>query len=140
MSIQSVLLPVFVLIGLTFALLLGMFGARRNALVSRQTQIKDIALGQSNWPVRATQIGNCYRNQFELPILFYVLIAIALPLRHADLIIVILSWVFVVTRLVHAGVFVSSNDLGRRSIAWPAGALVLLAMWVYFALKILLLI
>jgi hypothetical protein len=140
MSIQSVLLPVFVLIGLTFALLLGMAGARRNALVSRQTQIRDIALGQSNWPVRATQIGNCYRNQFELPVLFYVLIAIALPIRHADLIIVILSWVFVVTRLVHAGVFVTSNDLGRRSIAWFAGVLVLFAMWVYFALRILLLI
>jgi hypothetical protein len=140
MSIQSVLLPVFVLIGLTFVLLLGMVGARRNALVSRQTQIKDIALGQSKWPVRATQIGNCYRNQFELPILFYVLIAIVLPIRHADLVIVILSWVFVVTRLVHAGVFVSSNDLGRRSMAWLAGVLVLLAMWVYFALRILLLI
>jgi hypothetical protein len=48
--------------------------------------------------------------------------------------------VFVITRFVHAGIFVSSNDLGQRSIAWFAGVLVLLAMWVYFALKILLLI
>ena len=140
MSIQSVLLPAFVQIGLTFALLFGMFFARRSALVSRETSIRDIALGQPNWPVRATQIGNCFRNQFELPVLFYVLIAIALPIRHADLVIVLLSWVFVVTRFVHAGVFVSSNDLGRRSMAWLAGALVLLVMWVYFALKILLLI
>jgi hypothetical protein len=140
MSIPSVLLPVFVQIGLTFALLIGMVGARRTALVSRETKIRDIALGQPGWPVRTTQIGNCYANQFELPVLFYVLIAIALPLRHADLVIVILSWVFVVTRFVHAGIFVSSNDLGRRSSAWLAGVLVLLAMWVYFALKILLLI
>lgn len=117
-----------------------MVGARRGALVSRQTSIKDIALGQQNWPQRATQIGNCYRNQFELPMLFYVLIAITLPLRHADLVIVMLSWVFVVTRFVHAGVFVTSNDLGRRSMAWLSGVLVLFAMWVYFALKILLLI
>jgi hypothetical protein len=140
MSVQMVLLPVFVLIGLTFALLLGMVGARRSALVSKETKIKDIALGQQNWPVRATQIGNCYRNQFELPVLFYILIAIALPLRHADLVIVMLSWVFVVARFVHAGVFVTSNDLNRRSLAWFAGVLVLFAMWVYFALKILLLI
>ena len=140
MSVQSVLLPVFVMIGLTLALLIGMVGARRSALVSRETKIKDIALGQQNWPVRATQIGNCYRNQFELPVLFYVLIAIALPIRHADLIIVVLSWVFVITRLIHAGVFVSSNNLGRRSMAWLVGALVLLVMWVYFALRILLLI
>jgi hypothetical protein len=140
MSVQMVLLPVFVLVGLTFFLLLCMAGARRNALVSRETKIRDIALGQQNWPTRATQIGNCYSNQFELPLLFYILIALALPLRHADFVIVLLSWVFVVTRFVHAGIFVTSNDLGQRSIAWFAGVLVLFAMWVYFALKILLLI
>ena len=37
-------------------------------------------------------------------------------------------------------IFVTSNDLGHRSLAWFAGVLVLLIMWVYFALKILLLI
>jgi hypothetical protein len=140
MSVQMVLLPVFVLVALTFALLIGMVGTRRDALVSGKTKIRDIALGESNWPERATQIGNCYRNQFELPLLFYLLIAIALPLRHADLFIVLMSWVFVVTRFLHAGVFITSNDLGRRSIVWLAGVLVLLVMWIYFALKILLLI
>jgi hypothetical protein len=140
MSIQMVLLPVFVLIGLTFALLLWMVGARRNALVGGETKIRDIALGQPNWPNRATQIGNCYKNQFELPLLFYILIALAMPLRHADLFMVLMSWVFVVARCVHAGIFVTSNDLGQRSTAWLAGVLVLLVMWIYFALKILLLI
>ncbi len=140
MSVRMVLLPLFVQVGLTFALLIWMVGLRRQTLVSGETKIRDIALGQPNWPQRATQVGNCYRNQFELPILFYVLIALALPLRHADLFIVLMSWVFVVTRFVHAGVFVNSNDLGRRSSAWIASALVLLVMWIYFVLKILLLI
>jgi hypothetical protein len=135
-----VLLPVFVLIGLTFFLLIWMAGARRNALVGGQTRIRDIALGQPNWPERSTQIANCFANQFEIPLLFYILIAIALPLRRTDLVIVLLSWVFVVTRFVHAGIFVTSNDLNRRSLAWFAGVLVVFAMWVYFALKILLLI
>jgi hypothetical protein len=140
MSVQMVLLPVFVLVGLTFFLLIWMGGARRNALVGGQTRIRDIALGQPNWPDRTTQIANCFANQFEIPVLFYLLIAIALPLRRTDLVIVLLSWVFVVTRFVHAGIFVTSNDLNRRSLAWFAGVLVLFAMWVYFALKILLLI
>ena len=140
MSVQMVLLPVFVLVGLAFALLLWMAGARRQALVGGQTKVRDIALGQSNWPTRATQIGNCFKNQFELPLLFYILIALALPLRHADLFIVLMSWVFVVTRFVHAGIFVTSNDLKQRSLVWFAGVLVLFAMWIYFALRILLLI
>ena len=140
MSVQMVLLPVFVLVGLTFALLLGMATMRTRALTGGETQMKDVALGEQNWPTRAAQIGNCFSNQFEMPLLFYVLIALALPLRHADLVIVLLSWVFVVTRFVHAGIFVTSNDLRQRGPAWFAGVLVLFAMWLYFALKMLLLI
>jgi len=140
MSVQMVLLPVFVLIGLTFFLLLWMTTARTQALRGRETRLKDIALGQPNWPERVTQIGNCYRNQFEVPLLFYVLIALALPLRRADLFIVLMSWVFVVTRFAHAGIFVTSNNVQQRGLVWLAGVLVLLAMWIYFALKLLLLI
>ncbi len=140
MSVQMVLLPVLVQIGLTFALLLWMASARGQALKGREVSLKEIALGEPNWPARTTQIGNCFSNQFELPLLFYVLIAFALPLRHADLVIVLLSWVFVVTRIAHAGIFVTSNNVQQRSLAWFAGVLVLFAMWVYFALKILLLI
>ena len=140
MSVQWVLLPVFVLVGLAFFLLLWMATARGAALKGRQTSLKDIALGQPNWPERATQIGNCFSNQFEIPVLFYILIALALPLRHADLFIVLMSWVFVVLRFIHAGIFVTTNNVQQRGLVWFSGVLVLLAMWIYFALRILLLI
>jgi hypothetical protein len=138
MTVQMVLLPVFVLVGLTFALFLGMAATRTSALKARQTRLQDIALGQPNWPARATQFGNCFSNQFEMPVLFYILIALALPLRRADLVIVLLSWVFVVTRFAHAGIFITHNDVRHRGLAWFAGVLVLFAMWLYFALKLLL--
>jgi hypothetical protein len=135
MSVQWVLLPVFVLVGLTFALLLGMVAARGYG----QPVPRDSA-GKANWTGRAAQYGDCFNNSFQVPILFYILIALALPLRHADLVIVLLSWVFVVTRFAHAGIFVSSNNISQRGMAWFAGVLVLFAMWIYFALRILLLI
>jgi hypothetical protein len=122
MSAQIVLLPVFVLVGLTLVLLL-MAGRRQGAATGGEARIKDIASGQ-----------------FELPLLFYILIALALPLRHADLVIVLLSWVFVVTCFAQAGIFATSNDGRQRSLASLAGVLVLFAMWIYFALRILLLI
>jgi hypothetical protein len=121
MSAQIVLLPVFVLVGLTFALFL--VGTRRGSLAGDETKVREMALSQS-----------------DLPLFFYVLIALALPLRHADLVIVLLSWVFVVTCFARTGIFVSSNDVRQGSLAWLAGALVLFAMWLYFALRILLLI
>jgi hypothetical protein len=116
-----VLLPVFVLVGLTFFLLLWTARARSNAGVRGETRS-----------------DNRFADEFEIPVLFYVLIAIALPLRRVDLVLVMLSWVFVVTRFAHAGIVATSNDGRTRSLAWFAGALVLLAMWVYFALKTLL--
>ena len=140
MSIPMILLPVFVQVFLTFALLMGMAFTRGQALSSGQTKPRDVAARQANWPARTAQLGDCFSNQFEVPVLFYVLIALAMPLRHADLIIVMLSWVFVVTRFAHAGVFVTSNDVRTRSLAWFAGAIVVFVMWLYFALKILLLI
>ncbi|MGA7995897.1 MAG: MAPEG family protein [Bradyrhizobium sp.] len=140
MSVPMVLLPVFVLVGLTFTLLLWMASARSRAFKTGETSYKDVALGEAKWPARTTQIGDCFSNQFEIPVLFYVLIALALPLRHADLFIVLMSWVFVVIRFIHAGIFVTSNNVQQRGMIWFAGVLVLLAMWIYFALKILLLI
>ena len=136
MSVQMVLLPVFVLVGLVFVLLLGMATARSRARGRGEVGVS----GQPNRSEKATRIGDCFSDQFEIPVLFYVLIALALPLRHADLFIVLMSWVFVVTRFAHAGIFVTSNNIHQRGLAWFAGVLVLLAMWIYFALKILLLI
>ena len=137
MSVAEVLLPVLFHVLLVFALLFWMGKVRREALVRREVQFKDIALDEPNWSKRTTQIGNCLKNQFEFPVLFYALVALALPLRQADLLFVLLSWVFVVTRYVHAGIFVTSNNVKQRSLAFFAGALVLLAMWIIFAFKIL---
>lgn len=138
MSLQMALLPVFVLVLLSFILMFRMFSVRTSAIKNREVRISDIAVGQKAWPSRAAQVSNAYSNQFELPVLFFALIAIALPLRQVDLIMVLLSWVFVVTRYAHAWVYATSNNLKMRLSAFAAGALVLLIMWVYFALKILL--
>lgn len=137
MTVGMVLLPVFVQVGLTFALLFAMATARTRAVQSGQTELEEIALRQPNWPERPTQIANCFSNQLELPVLFYVLIALALPLRHTDLVIVLLSWVFVLTRFIHAGIFVTSNDVRSRSLAWFAGVIVLFVMWIWFAIGVL---
>lgn len=130
------LAPVFALVLLSFILLFAMGRSRLGALKSREVRMADIALGQKAWPERATRYGNAFSNQFEIPILFYVLVAIALPLRQMDLVMVLLAWVFVITRYAHAGVYAASNNLNQRFMTFFAGALVLLGMWIYFAIKI----
>ncbi|HEV7874472.1 MAG TPA: MAPEG family protein [Enterovirga sp.] len=138
MNLHDILLPVFVQVGLTFALLFMMGGRRLAALRGGSVRIPDIALGQRAWPAGVQATSNAYANQFELPVLFFALVPLAIITRKADLIFVVLSWVFVVSRLVHAAIFVTTNDVRQRFIAFLVGALALLIMWVMFALRILL--
>src|SRR5579871_4409435 len=101
MTIQAILLPLFVQVALTLVML-GLTGYSRVASVRRgDTKVKDIALGQPNWPEDVTKLGNSYNNQFQLPVLFYAVVILAYVLRKTDLLFVILSWLFVATRLVH---------------------------------------
>ena len=138
MSIQAILLTLFVEVALTFVLLFWMGGARFAAVRRGDVHPRDIALGQPNWPKRETQIGNAYHSQLEVPVLFYVLTILAIITRHADLLFVALAWVFVVLRLVHVYIHISSNRLAQRFAAFAAGAVVLALMWAIFILRILL--
>ena len=56
--------------------------------------------------------------------------------RKADLLFVVLSWVFVASRLVHAFIHTTSNRIQVRFTVFLVGAVVLAVMWIVFALRI----
>ena len=138
MQIQFVLLPLFVEVLLTFGLMLGMMYWRTTSLRRGQTRFSDIAMREPNWPARPTQYAYAFSNQFELPILFYVLTILEIITRHADLIFVLLAWIFVVLRVMQALVHVTDNNVPRRGALYAVGAVVLLVMWIIFMVRILL--
>ena len=136
MSITAILLPVYVQVTLTFILLLWMGSSRLGSLRTGEVKVKDIALGERNWPSRILQVQNAYHNQLELPVLFYVLVTLALFTRKADMLFVVMSWMFVTSRLVHAAIHTTSNKMALRFQAFVVGVLILAAMWVIFAIRI----
>jgi hypothetical protein len=137
MSIPAILLPLFVQVFLTFALLLWLAVLRTGALRGGAVRPADIALRERAWPARAEQVGNAFANQLELPLLFYVLVILALITRKADLLFVVLSWMFVATRLFHAFIHTGSNVVPVRGAAFGVGLVILLVMWIVFAVRIL---
>jgi hypothetical protein len=136
MTVQSILLPVFAEVALTFFLMIWMGRARFGAIRSGHVKVKDLASNWSNWPERPTQVAAAYHNQFQLPVLFYVLVLIAIITTQADFLFVVLSWLFVVMRVIHAYIHTGRNDLSLRFRAFLLGALILLIMWVYVLLKL----
>jgi hypothetical protein len=137
MSVPAILVPIFVQVALTFALVVWLGRTRVASLRRGEVRLHDVALGERAWPKWVMQVGNAYHNQFETPVLFYVVVAFAMITRQADLVFVALSWIFVALRLVHVAIHVTSNVVVLRFRVFVAATLVLMAMWVYFAVKIL---
>jgi hypothetical protein len=137
MSLPAILLPLFVEVILTFVLMLQMGALRSGDFRSGAVRREQIALREPNWPARTAQAANSYANQFELPVLFYVLTILALVTRHADLIFVLLAWLFVIFRVLQAYVHVTSNVVRLRGSFFAVSALVLMIMWAIFIIEVL---
>jgi hypothetical protein len=137
MSQVAILYPVFVLVAVTFALLFWTGRARYVALQTKQVRPADIALREPNWPTRTNQIGNSFSNQFELPVLFYLLAVLVVITRQSDLLLVVLAWAFVLVRIAHIYVHTTSNEVLTRGRIYGAGAIILLIMWVWYLLRFL---
>jgi len=137
MSHQAILAPLFVQVALTFVLLFTLGPVRVRAVRRGEVKVRDIALGQSAWPARITQIGRSFDNQFQLPVLFYALVAVAIITAKVDMALVAGAWTFVGLRLLHALIHTTSNTLVNRFYAFVAGAFVLAAMWIWLAMRVL---
>ncbi len=137
MTLQAILLPLFVEVILTFVLLFWMAPLRTRDFSSGAVRPQDVALREPNWPKRTTQVANSFSNQFELPILFYVLTILAYVTHQAGVLFVVLAWLFVIFRLLHAYVHVTSNIVRLRGSLFAVSAVVLAIMWVIYIIEVL---
>ena len=137
MSAEMILLPLFVEVILTFALLIWLGPLRARDFRTGLVREEDIALRQPNWSKPTLQVQYSFSNQFELPVLFYVLTILAYVTHHAGTLFVVLAWVFVIFRLLQAYVHVTNNKVRLRCIFFIISALALVIMWIVFIVEIL---
>jgi hypothetical protein len=137
MPIQEVLLPLFVEVLLTFLLFFGMAGLRTRDFGGGAVRPENVALREPNWPVRTTQFANSFANQFELPVLFYVLTILAYVTHWAGYVFLILAWIFVIFRILHAYVHVTSNVVRVRGSLYGIAAAALFLNWLIYIVEIL---
>jgi hypothetical protein len=131
--------PVFVQVLLTILVYGALFAARARAIsrMQRTRGTPDIAMGTVAWPDDAAKRANNQRNQFELPVLFYAVVAFALILKGADTIMIGLAWLFVVTRILHAAIHIGPNKVRWRWPAFAAGVLIVAIMWIKLLVHVL---
>ena len=137
MSFNTLLLPLFVQVALTLGLIFWGGMLRVQAIRGGAVQSRDIALGQPGWPEQPTKVINAYHNQLQLPVLYYLLIALVMLVAPATPGMVVLSWLFVLSRLFHALIHVTTNNVPRRFFVFLTGAAILTLMWLIFAATVL---
>jgi len=137
MTIQAILLPLFVEVFLTFGLLFWLAKLRADDMKSGRAQLSQFKYGENVGSDRTRQVSGCFHNQFETPTLFYVVVILAMVTKKADLPFVVLAWIYVLLRVAHALAYTGSNNIRIRSPIFGVGLLILLIIWVLFAFQIL---
>ena len=61
--------------------------------------------------------------------LFYAVVAFALITKGVDFLMLLLAWLFVLSRIVHAAIHVGPNRVRWRSPVFALGLLILAGMW-----------
>ena len=108
---SALLAPVFVYVAFCFVII-GMMGAMRfKAMASGEVRGRKLKLGERNWPEKIQRVSNVAQNQWETPILFWGAVLTALVLQLDAPFLVLLAWIFVITRLVHATIYISVNHI-----------------------------
>src|SRR5687768_7938516 len=85
-------------------------------------------LYEDAWPESVRQINNNIRNQFELPVLFYVMAVILWALDAVHGLAVAAASLFVLSRIAHALVHLSTNYVPSRRRYFTVGWWVLMFM------------
>ncbi|MEH6566789.1 MAG: MAPEG family protein [Halopseudomonas sp.] len=137
MNTQLLLLSLLVQIALTLYLYIKLGGAKRRALEQGQVNQARRALHDDAWPDSVRQINNNIRNQFELPVLFYVLVLVLLHLGATGWLAPVLAWLFVLSRLAHAWVHTGSNQVPLRRRLFTFGCVIILLMTALAAWQVL---
>jgi hypothetical protein len=117
---KLILLPALIHVALIFFLVIATGRGRVLAVRKGEVRLSEVALDGSHWPDPLRKRANNYQNQFELPVLYYILIALLLATRLVDAVQIIFAWLFLLSRLVHSYIHTGRNILVDRFYAfWP---------------------
>ena len=115
-----------ILLILLMYMLLGYRKAK--AVKTGHVHLQATALDNKAWPPEVVKVSNNIDNQFEIPMVFFVLCLLFFGIGQVDLLVLSLAWAYVISRYAHAYVHIGSNYVPLRMRIFAFGCLVLLTM------------
>ena len=126
--------PALFLVLMTLLLYVRLIKVKIRAVKAGEVDQARRPLHEDAWPDSVLQVNNSIRNQFELPVLFYVVCVVLWELEAVSALALGAAWLFVLSRIVHAWIHLTSNVVKHRRRAYTVGwwlllFLVLLTIW-----------
>ncbi len=112
---------------LTFFLMFLMGSLRINSVRKKEVKISEIALNTDAYPKKVRQVANAFNNQFQMPILFFFGVALALFYGSIGWLEIIFAYGFITLRYIHVFIHITNNNPVQRLNAYFVGVLFLMA-------------
>jgi len=126
----------FCMVMLTVILGLITFKVRVQSVKNKETHIKDLRLtNYDTLPSKVVQSSKCFNNQFEIPVLFYVVCSLFVMKGTVDSLTVWLAFLFVFFRILHAAVFITYNNVLHRLVPFWISFFIVIALWIKLFLE-----
>jgi hypothetical protein len=123
------LYPLFAMVLVTFLVAIHLFRLRVKAVKAGEIRLSQFRLNNSEVPDSIAQAARNYTNLFEVPVLFYTAGAIAIALGIQVPAMIITAWIFVLARIAHSWIHLTSNNVIYRMRAYMLGNICVLVIW-----------
>ncbi|MFC3115189.1 MAPEG family protein [Cellvibrio fontiphilus] len=121
--------PMFAMVLLTFLVAFRLLFLRLKAVKTGSVRLSQFRLNTGDMPDEITQTARNYSNLFEIPVLFYAAGATAIAMGTDSSAMIVAAWIFVLARLAHSLIHLTTNDVINRFRAYTLGNLCVLVIW-----------
>ena len=135
MNDAAIFWPVIIQALVTLFLYIPMSSRRIASVKSGEAKASDYRLVEKE-PANVRQMTRAIANQYETPILFYAVCVSAYVTQNVGVVMLALAWAYVIIKCCHVFVQTTSNRLRIRRPIFMVSFIVLIAMWVTFALQL----
>jgi hypothetical protein len=132
-----IVLACFAMVVLVAAVTVRLFVVRVGEFKAKKIHPQEAATSlQVAAKLQSVQASDNFRNLFEVPVLFYLLCAVAIATNNASGLFAIGAWLFVVLRAAHSVIQCTYNNVMHRFAFFALSSLVLLTLWLVLAVAV----
>lgn len=127
--IHPLVYPMFAMVLLTFLVAMFMFYVRVTAIKSGSVKFSYFKTYAGDAPELIIKTSRHFTNLFELPVIYYATLLLAIHMDLASASIYLFAWLFVVTRVIHTFAHIFLSNIYPRMLSYMLGWVAVLALW-----------